>query len=90
MSSAESNSSEQPLNPVTEPDQVVEPQQSHGHPASFASDPHNVFLLLLGLRLLDALSIRTFFQPDEYFQALEPAWHWAFGNGAGAWITWVR
>ena len=90
MSSAESTSSEQPLNPVIEPDHIVEPRPSHDRPASFALDPHNVFLFLLGLRLLNALSIRTFFQPDEYFQALEPAWHWAFGNGAGAWITWVR
>ncbi|KAK5195143.1 glycosylphosphatidylinositol anchor biosynthesis [Exophiala xenobiotica] len=88
MSSAESNSSEQPLNPKSEPDRIVEPPPSHDHPASFALDPHHVFLFLLGLRLLNALSIRTFFQPDEYFQALEPAWQWAFGDGSGAWITW--
>ncbi|KIX93799.1 uncharacterized protein Z520_10424 [Fonsecaea multimorphosa CBS 102226] len=49
---------------------------------------HNVFLSLVGLRLVNALTTRTFFQPDEYFQALEPAWHWAFGEGGGAWITW--
>lgn len=44
---------------------------------------------LLGLRIYNALSLRTFFQPDEYFQALEPAWGVAFGKDSGAWITWV-
>jgi phosphatidylinositol glycan class B len=53
-------------------------------------EPHNVLLSLIAFRLVNALTIQTFFQPDEYFQALEPAWQWAFGEGAGAWITWVR
>ena len=53
-------------------------------------DPQNVLLFLIAIRLANALTVRTFFQPDEYFQALEPAWQWAFGPGAGAWITWVR
>ncbi|EXJ75886.1 uncharacterized protein A1O5_00394 [Cladophialophora psammophila CBS 110553] len=55
---------------------------------SFSIAPHNVFLFLVGFRVVNALTTRTFFQPDEYFQALEPAWQWAFGEGAGAWITW--
>ena len=49
----------------------------------------NVFLFLLAFRVLNALCVRTFFQPDEYFQALEPAWRMAFGEESGAWITWV-
>ncbi|KAK4896581.1 glycosylphosphatidylinositol anchor biosynthesis [Elasticomyces elasticus] len=49
---------------------------------------HTVFGLLLALRLVNALSVQTFFQPDEYFQSLEPAWQIAFGKDAGAWITW--
>ncbi|KAM0476703.1 hypothetical protein ACHAPX_006124 [Trichoderma viride] len=40
------------------------------------------------LRLLNALYLATFFQPDEFFQALEPAWRLAFGPGSGAWLTW--
>jgi hypothetical protein len=48
-----------------------------------------VFALLLVLRLVNALALRTFFQPDEYFQALEPAWNIAFGPDSGAWLTWV-
>ncbi|KAI4236231.1 MAG: hypothetical protein LQ352_008026, partial [Teloschistes flavicans] len=48
----------------------------------------DVLLFLIALRILNALSIRTFFQPDEYFQSLEPAWEIAFGANSGAWITW--
>ena len=49
----------------------------------------DVLLFLIASRLLNALVVQTFFQPDEYFQALEPAWQLAFGKDAGAWITWV-
>lgn len=50
----------------------------------------NIFALLLALRVANALVVKTFFQPDEYFQSLEPAWHIAYGHDSGAWITWVR
>ncbi|KAL8725114.1 MAG: hypothetical protein Q9166_007556 [cf. Caloplaca sp. 2 TL-2023] len=50
----------------------------------------DILLFLIAFRILNALSIRTFFQPDEYFQSLEPAWEIAFGASSGAWITWVR
>ena len=49
----------------------------------------DIFLFLLAFRILNALSIKTFFQPDEFFQSLEPAWEMAFGADSGAWITWV-
>ncbi|KAL8899143.1 MAG: hypothetical protein Q9192_001714 [Flavoplaca navasiana] len=48
----------------------------------------DVLLFLVAFRVLNALCIRTFFQPDEYFQSLEPAWEIAFGSDHGAWITW--
>jgi phosphatidylinositol glycan class B len=48
-----------------------------------------VFSALLAFRIVNALTIKTFFQPDEYFQALEPAWKIAFDADSGAWITWV-
>jgi phosphatidylinositol glycan class B len=48
-----------------------------------------VLILLICFRLVNALCIKTFFQPDEYFQSLEPAWQIAFGSKSGAWITWV-
>lgn len=41
------------------------------------------------IRLINAWWVRTFFQPDEYFQSLEPAWRLAFGADSGAWLTWV-
>ncbi|KAK4610648.1 GPI mannosyltransferase 3 [Fulvia fulva] len=47
-----------------------------------------VFAGLLAYRLVNSRYVDTFFQPDEYFQALEPAWRSAFGPDAGAWITW--
>ncbi|KAF2864032.1 glycosyltransferase family 22 protein [Piedraia hortae CBS 480.64] len=47
-----------------------------------------VLFALLLWRTVDSLSVRTFFQPDEYFQCLEPAWESAFGPQSGAWITW--
>ncbi|KAK5952216.1 glycosylphosphatidylinositol anchor biosynthesis [Knufia fluminis] len=53
---------------------------------SFIAD--NLLLILIAYRLVNALSIRTFFQPDEYYQSLEPAWWLAFGDSSGPWITW--
>ncbi|KAH7125283.1 Alg9-like mannosyltransferase family-domain-containing protein [Dendryphion nanum] len=46
------------------------------------------FALLLAFRIVNALTLRTFFQPDEFFQSLEPAWQLAFGQSSNAWITW--
>lgn len=48
-----------------------------------------VLPVLICFRLINAVCIKTFFQPDEYFQSLEPAWKIAFGSRSGAWITWV-
>lgn len=45
--------------------------------------------VLLAFRFINALLVRTFFQPDEYFQSLEPAWQLAYGPQSGAWITWA-
>ncbi|KKA25114.1 hypothetical protein T310_0819 [Rasamsonia emersonii CBS 393.64] len=50
--------------------------------------PTNILLFLVAFRVLNALCVRTFFQPDEFFQSLEPAWQIAFGKDSGAWITW--
>ncbi|KAK3048262.1 glycosylphosphatidylinositol anchor biosynthesis [Extremus antarcticus] len=47
-----------------------------------------IFCGLLVFRLINALTIKTFFQPDEYFQSLEPALETAFGPSVNAWITW--
>lgn len=52
--------------------------------------PQNILLYLVAFRIVNALCVKTFFQPDEYFQSLEPAWEIAFGSERGAWITWAR
>jgi phosphatidylinositol glycan class B len=44
---------------------------------------------IIVIRLINAWWIATFFQPDEFFQSLEPAWNLAFGSQSGAWLTWV-
>lgn len=65
------------------------PQDNNLHPLVNAQAANDIFAVLLVFRFINALCVRTFFQPDEYFQALEPAWQMAFGNQSGAWITWV-
>lgn len=48
---------------------------------------HDVWLLpgLFGWRIFNALVTRTFFQADEFWQALEPAHFKAFGYGGLTW-----
>lgn len=47
------------------------------------------FRAIIIIRLINAFWVTTFFQPDEFFQSLEPAWDLAFGSDSGAWLTWV-
>lgn len=44
-----------------------------------------ILLGLLCIRIFNALTINTFFQPDEYYQSLEPAWKLVFGYGETTW-----
>lgn len=44
-----------------------------------------IILALLCIRILNALTICTFFQPDEYYQSLEPAWKLVYGYGETTW-----
>ncbi|KAF2178134.1 glycosyltransferase family 22 protein [Zopfia rhizophila CBS 207.26] len=55
---------------------------------SFELSSQNIFAILLAFRIVNALTLCTFFQPDEFFQSLEPAWQLAFGQRSNAWITW--
>lgn len=43
------------------------------------------FILALAIRSLSLLHPHTFFQPDEFYQALEPAHHLVFGSGHLTW-----
>ncbi|KAK4138205.1 glycosyltransferase family 22 protein [Trichocladium antarcticum] len=70
------------------PKPVAEGRGGKVHAQVAAAQVQDVISLLLALRFLNALCVRTFFQPDEYFQALEPAWRIAFGRDSGAWLTW--
>lgn len=47
-----------------------------------------VAALLVVIRAANAYVSSTFFQPDEFFQSLEPAWRLVFGPDSGAWMTW--
>ena len=44
-----------------------------------------ILLALVCLRIVNSLTINTFFQPDEYYQSLEPAWKLVFGYGETTW-----
>lgn len=44
-----------------------------------------LLVVLIVFRLVNALSTRTFFQADEFWQALEPAHYKAFGYGQLTW-----
>lgn len=59
-------------------------------PTSYRDSTLVVFAALLAFRLVNASTLQTFFQPDEFFQSLEPAWQLAFGETSNAWITWVN
>ena len=59
------------------------------HPLVNEQTAKDVWTMLLVVRFINSLLVWTFFQPDEYFQSLEPAWQMAFGPQSGAWITWA-
>ncbi|KAF7876763.1 hypothetical protein EAF04_001846 [Stromatinia cepivora] len=48
----------------------------------------DIWTFLFVFRVFNSFLVKTFFQPDEYFQSLEPAWQMAFGSNSGAWLTW--
>ncbi|KAI1810327.1 glycosyltransferase family 22 protein [Poronia punctata] len=53
-----------------------------------AQQTREALTVIFAIRFANAFTVRTFFQPDEYFQVLEPAWQWIYGTGSGAWLTW--
>ncbi|KAF4595657.1 GPI mannosyltransferase 3 [Ophiocordyceps camponoti-floridani] len=65
-------------------------RQPAGRPMAdrLTRDRRAVLVALVVIRLVNAWSIATFFQPDEFFQALEPAWDLAFGTATRPWLTW--
>ncbi|KAK4650815.1 glycosylphosphatidylinositol anchor biosynthesis [Podospora pseudocomata] len=69
---------------------IEKPAEKDGrvHAQVAAAQVGDILSVLLAFRFINSLFVKTFFQPDEYFQALEPAWRMAFGEGSGAWMTW--
>lgn len=63
-------------------------EENGHHPLVNEQVAKDVWMLIMVFRFINALCVQTFFQPDEYFQSLEPAWQMAFGSQSGAWITW--
>ena len=76
-------------NAVQEQGKIRRAQQTISDSTDDLLTSRNTLVFLIAFRILNALCVKTFFQPDEYFQSLEPAWQIAFGEGSGAWITWV-
>jgi hypothetical protein len=76
--------------PSTPPTKPRPPLPRTLHREVIAAQIKDILSALLVFRFINALCVRTFFQPDEYFQALEPAWSMAFGSESGAWLTWVN
>ena len=56
-------------------------QSGHGWQVS----ENNIFLLILLFRIVNALSVQSFFNPDEYWQSLEVAHYDVFGYGYKTW-----
>jgi hypothetical protein len=70
-------------------DRLVEAYLERQYQKQQSSRSLDIFQYIVGLRILTAFTTNTFFQPDEYLQSLEPAWHTVFGENSGAWTTWV-
>ncbi|KAE9366133.1 glycosyltransferase family 22 protein [Stipitochalara longipes BDJ] len=64
------------------------PKDEDTNPLVQRQAANDVWMMLIVFRFINVLCVATFFQPDEYFQSLEPAWQMAFGSRSGAWITW--
>ena len=72
------------------PSSTARSSSKKGNAASLVTVPaRDALAVIFAIRFANALCVRTFFQPDEYFQALEPAWNMLFGDDSGAWLTWV-
>ncbi|KAI0199660.1 glycosyltransferase family 22 protein [Astrocystis sublimbata] len=62
--------------------------QGTGVDRLIAEQARDALAVIFAIRFVNALCVRTFFQPDEYFQVLEPAWQLVYGDNSKAWLTW--
>jgi len=66
-------------------DQTFDKKRLNANAVEQSLSTLKLFVGLFFIRLVNALTIKTFFQADEYYQCLEPAYNLVFGSG---YITW--
>ncbi|PRQ37646.1 putative hexosyltransferase [Rosa chinensis] len=60
-------------------------QKKEGPQFDLLASPKNIYLFCLAFRMLNALLVQTYFNPDEHWQALEVAHRITFGFGHLTW-----
>ncbi|XP_059637560.1 mannosyltransferase APTG1 isoform X2 [Cornus florida] len=73
----------------TENSKSIDRKKNGTAKSNLYSSSKRVFLLCLGFRLVNALLVQTYFNPDEHWQALEVAHRITFGYGHLTW-EWKR
>ncbi|KAI0476719.1 glycosyltransferase family 22 protein [Xylaria cf. heliscus] len=90
MSPAKALSQTQKAPGVKERDAETQSSQDNAKDVTglIAEQAREALAVIFAVRFVNSLCVRTFFQPDEYFQVLEPAWQLLYGDNSGAWLTW--
>jgi len=74
------SSKSQPTKPLITKSPDISKQKGYkSQKSNFFSSEKNIFTLCLAFRIANSLLIRTYFNPDEHWQALEVAHRIVFG-----------
>jgi phosphatidylinositol glycan class B len=74
------SSKSQPTKPLITKNPDISKQKGYkSQKSNFFSSEKNIFTLCLAFRIANSLLIRTYFNPDEHWQALEVAHRIVFG-----------
>lgn len=80
------SSKSQPTKPLITKNPDISKQKGYkSQKSNFFSSEKNIFTLCLAFRIANSLLIRTYFNPDEHWQALEVAHRIVFGYGHLTW-----
>lgn len=80
------SSKSQPTKPlITKSPDISKKKGYKSQKSNFFSSEKNIFTLCLAFRIANSLLIRTYFNPDEHWQALEVAHRIVFGYGHLTW-----
>ncbi|EXB94916.1 GPI mannosyltransferase 3 [Morus notabilis] len=72
--------------PLTQNSDLSDSEQTEkSHNSDYSFSPRKVFAFCLAFRVVNALLVQTYFNPDEHWQALEVAHRIAFGYGHLTW-----